>query len=136
MTYNNGPLQVYAKIAAKAEKAPERDWFRIVIEFTNAIAEAMADRQMSRVHLAKCMGVSPAYITKILKGDINLTIETMTRLARAVECTPKIILDQVVHTQNAEAWQKPDQNKRNTAEPGYGPDFSTCPTQCLYDLAA
>jgi hypothetical protein len=30
------------------------------------------------------MDVSPAYITKIFRGDVNFTIETMVKLARRV----------------------------------------------------
>ena len=33
--------------------------------------------------LTKRLGTSPAYITKILRGDINFTVDSMVRLAKA-----------------------------------------------------
>ena len=45
---------------------------------------SMQENKISRVELAKRLGSSPAYITKVLRGDINFTVETMVRLAKAV----------------------------------------------------
>lgn len=39
---------------------------------------------LSCKELAVRVGVSPAYISKVLRGDSNLTIETMVKLARSV----------------------------------------------------
>lgn len=40
---------------------------------------------ISQKQLAEKLDTSPAYITKVFRGDANFTIETMTKLARAVD---------------------------------------------------
>lgn len=39
---------------------------------------------MSRAELARRLGTSQAYVTKILRGSVNFTLETMILLARAL----------------------------------------------------
>lgn len=68
------------------EKAKERDTFlaaQIILEFTEGLYDLMERQNISRVEMAKRLGTSPAYITKILRGDINFTIDSMVRLAKA-----------------------------------------------------
>jgi transcriptional regulator with XRE-family HTH domain len=38
---------------------------------------------VSRSELARRLGVSPAYITKVLRGNVNFTLDSMVRLVRA-----------------------------------------------------
>ena len=45
---------------------------------------------MSQKTLAEKLNTSPAYITKIFRGDANFTIETMVKLTRAVDGELKI----------------------------------------------
>ena len=69
------------------EKAREKDTFqtaKIILDFTEGLYGLMQENNISRVELAKRLGSSPAYITKVLRGDINFTVETMVRLAKAV----------------------------------------------------
>lgn len=63
-----------------------------VQDFTEAIFQRMESEGMSRSELARRLGTSPAYITKILRGDGNFTIATMVRLARALGMELKIEL--------------------------------------------
>lgn len=55
------------------------------IAFAVSIERLMKQRGMSKSDLARRLGTSPAYITKILRGDSNLTIKSMVELAAAVE---------------------------------------------------
>jgi transcriptional regulator with XRE-family HTH domain len=69
------------------DKAGQRDTFqtaKIILDFTEGLYGLMQENKISRVELAKRLGSSPAYITKVLRGDINFTVETMVRLAKAV----------------------------------------------------
>lgn len=52
--------------------------------FVLDITARMAAQELSRAELAKRLGTSPAYVTKAMRGDVNFTLETMTRLALAV----------------------------------------------------
>ncbi len=51
------------------------------INFAVEIEKAISANKISQTQLAEIIGVSPAYISKILRGDANLTIETMTKFA-------------------------------------------------------
>lgn len=53
-------------------------------EFMVAINKVMTDKKISKSDLARLIGKSPAYITKIMSGDCNLTIESMVMIARAL----------------------------------------------------
>ena len=58
----------------------------VIIAFTEKVVAAMRERDMSRVELAQRLGVSKAFVTKLLNGNTNLTIRTMVSLAAALEC--------------------------------------------------
>lgn len=52
--------------------------------FVVEIDARMRARDMSRAMLAEKMATTPAYVTKVMRGDVNFTLETMTKLAMAV----------------------------------------------------
>lgn len=56
-----------------------------VLDFTEELARIMENSGISRAELAKRVGTSPAYITKVFGGQANFTVETMTKLALAVD---------------------------------------------------
>jgi plasmid maintenance system antidote protein VapI len=79
------------------EKAEERETYlsaSVILEFTEGLYDLMQDNNISRMELAKRLGKSPAYITKILRGDVNFTIDSMVKLAKAVGGTVQIHLGQ------------------------------------------
>jgi len=53
------------------------------LDFAIALARLLEVNKMSRSELAKALEVSLPMVTKILRGDTNLTIETMVRAVRA-----------------------------------------------------
>ena len=54
------------------------------IGFACEIERALAANGISQNKLADMIGVTPAYVSKVLKGDANLTIETMTKFSDAI----------------------------------------------------
>lgn len=64
---------------------------KAILNFTEEICEQMEKKKVSRANLAKHLGVSRAFITKMLNGQPNLTIKTMVAIAHA--------LDSEFHTQ-------------------------------------
>lgn len=64
----------------------------IVLEFTEEISRLMKERNISSKVLAERIGRSPAYVTKVLRGNANLTIGTMVMLARALEAEVRLCL--------------------------------------------
>jgi len=74
----------FQQLLAEAKK---RDSFwvaRAISAFTEELHKLAEQRKISRAELARRLGTSPAYITKIFGGNVNFTLETMVRLARAL----------------------------------------------------
>ena len=56
-----------------------------IIEFTEELTRLMKENNVTRAELAKRIDSSPAYITKVLCGNVNFTLKTMTKLAMALK---------------------------------------------------
>lgn len=54
------------------------------LRFTEELLELMEKNGVSRSELARRLGVAPARVTSLLTGANNFTIETMVRVARAL----------------------------------------------------
>jgi transcriptional regulator with XRE-family HTH domain len=80
--------QIHEEIQAALKAARETHEYRAEgasIEFTNAMLTRMRQVGISRSKLAAKIGVNPAYISKILRGDTNFSLETMVKIATALE---------------------------------------------------
>lgn len=53
--------------------------------FTEEMCRIMFERNIKRSELALKMGTSKGYITKIMRGSVNLTLEVMVRVAIALD---------------------------------------------------
>lgn len=73
----------YRRLVAEMQSAPEYPAEVAMLEFARVLNDAMSARGISRAELARRIGASPAYVTKVLRGDANLTIATMVKLAGA-----------------------------------------------------
>jgi transcriptional regulator with XRE-family HTH domain len=60
-----------------------------ILDFTDDVCRLMDEIGVSRVELARRIGTSPAYVTKLLRGNVNFTLSTMVRVARALHATVK-----------------------------------------------
>lgn len=80
----------WGKLIEAAERKPaywaEGAW----LQFTEDLLALMNAQNVTRADLARRVGVSPAYITKVFRGTVNLTLETMSRLALAVGASPRL----------------------------------------------
>ena len=56
-----------------------------ISEFTEDLARLMEEKDVNRAELARRMGTSRAYITKMLGGNANFTLLTMVKLAMALD---------------------------------------------------
>jgi len=56
-----------------------------ISEFTEDLSRLMKEQDVSRAELARRMGTSRAYITKLLGGNANFTLLTMVKLAMALD---------------------------------------------------
>ena len=56
-----------------------------ISEFTEDLARLMKEQKVSRAELARRMGTSRAYVTKMMGGNANFTLLTMVKLAMALD---------------------------------------------------
>jgi transcriptional regulator with XRE-family HTH domain len=81
----------------------------VKLDFAAAVDRELERCQLSRSGLARALGTSPAWVTKVLRGDANPTVETMQRVASAVGCdlfthlAPKGVVGVWVEIQKAAA---------------------------------
>ena len=69
-------------------------WLAGVVQaFTEEVFRRMEEQKISRAELARRMGTSPAYVTKILRGNANFTLASMVKLARALGTELRIELE-------------------------------------------
>ena len=74
------------KLKAFVDEAKQSDAYWVEsakLEFALALEQQRRAAGLSYADLAKKMGTSAAYISKVFRGDTNLTIESMVKLARA-----------------------------------------------------
>lgn len=70
------------------------------LDFAMALEKQIRLAGLSYANLAKKIGTSAAYISKVFRGDTNMTIETMVKLSRATGARLNIeIVSESVATQ-------------------------------------
>lgn len=55
------------------------------LQFTEELFQLMERRGVNKTQFAERIGSSPSYVTKALRGDVNLTVESMIKFVRAVD---------------------------------------------------
>lgn len=79
------------------KKAKERETYlkaSIILEFTEGLYGLMQDNNITRKELAERLGTTPAYVTKVLRGDVNFTIDSIVKLAKAAGGSVQIHIGQ------------------------------------------
>jgi len=61
-----------------------KDWLDRSAEVALCVLSVLHEKGMSQKELAVLMGVSPQHVSKILKGNENLTLETISKLEGAL----------------------------------------------------
>jgi ribosome-binding protein aMBF1 (putative translation factor) len=75
----------FHELFAQAEEHADYWVAGAILEFTEGVVREMERQGVTRTELARRLGTTPAYVTKILRGKANFTLETMVRLARALD---------------------------------------------------
>lgn len=65
-------------------KKENRGWIRKSINIAIKVLDVLDEKSMSQSQLAEKLGVSRQQVSKILKGQENLTIETIDKLEHAL----------------------------------------------------
>jgi transcriptional regulator with XRE-family HTH domain len=80
-----GNIRKYQRMFEEALSSPEAWMDSPIVEFTEDLCRLMKEKDVSRAELAKRIGTSRAYVTKLLGGNANFTLATMVKLAFALD---------------------------------------------------
>jgi len=75
----------------KATQAGKVEWRRIMVKegailsFTEDVLRVIAEKGSNQSDLADRMGTSRAFVSKLMQGENNFTIETMSKVAVALK---------------------------------------------------
>jgi transcriptional regulator with XRE-family HTH domain len=75
------------RFKAMLDRAEQRESFHVdgaKLELCEQIYVAMEENGVSEAELSRRLGVSRAYVNKILQGSANLTIESLVKIGRAL----------------------------------------------------
>ena len=64
--------------------AKSKGWLRYSRRIAIKVALAMKQQNLSRQDVADRMGCSPQYVSRLLKGEENLSLETICKLENAL----------------------------------------------------
>ncbi len=73
----------FAKLLARAQDSGTLLVERAKLNYAVSLDELLKRAGLSQAEFARRANVSPAYVTKVLRGDTNYTVETMVKLADA-----------------------------------------------------
>ncbi len=68
---------------------------RLLLEITETIAILMEENKITRSELANRIGSSPAYITKMLRGDNNFTLRKLSDVFYALGQSAHMLLGEI-----------------------------------------
>jgi transcriptional regulator with XRE-family HTH domain len=73
----------YEEITKEFDNDPNYWAEGLKLDFAEEVGRLMEEQKVSRAELARRLGTSPAYITKILHWTANLTLTSMSKIALA-----------------------------------------------------
>jgi len=85
-------MATFAELLERAQRHDEFWEEDIAADFTEELVRWMEEKGISRSELAARIGHRPSYVTKVLRGTVNLTAASMAKLARAVGARVRIHL--------------------------------------------
>src|SRR4051812_7810336 len=96
-------IRNYAEVISRSRKTIEYLTEDLVLRFMGSVITRMDTLKMSRSSLAGRLNTSPAYVSKVLSGESNLSTETMVKLAQALDCDIELNL---VPKSSGNAWKQ------------------------------
>jgi len=68
-------------------------WIETSTRIAVSVLSLLKEKNMSKKDLAEKMGVKPQYVSRIVKGSENLTLETIARLEEALDTKLVKVID-------------------------------------------
>lgn len=103
MTYTSKEYNL--NLASQAAKCSIRGKKNLSFDVAGKISAEMDKQGISRSVLAKKLCVSPAYVTKLLRGHANLTIGSLAKIASVLGCECKILIADKRDTKNSDLFR-------------------------------
>lgn len=98
----NKTRRVFEEFFARAAKQLSYFVEKPILEFTESMTSRMAELKITNSELAEKLGCKPSYVTKVLRGSTNFTLESMVKIGLALDCelapvrlVPKISADKL-----------------------------------------
>ncbi len=115
----------FADLLERAELSDAYQIDRLKVEISERIYNTMTRQDISNAELARRLGKSRAYITKLLRGTTNFTLESLVRISRALSCEVEFELlpkapQAKVRAASAATWET---HSRKLQMPQTGPDL-------------
>lgn len=103
MEFERDGIKYYDEFAEYASQvAPEEwDYFELADDLSDQIFAQMKAKGISKAELAKRLGHSRAYVTKVLAGDMNITMKTLAKFLYHLEAKAKV---KIVDRQSQVQW--------------------------------
>jgi transcriptional regulator with XRE-family HTH domain len=83
----------FRSLLAQAKKRDAYWVGKAIHDFTEDLYRLMEDRGMSKAELAQRIGKTPAYLTKVLRGNSNFTVDSIVKLVHALGVQLSIRID-------------------------------------------
>jgi sugar/nucleoside kinase (ribokinase family) len=83
------PVGTFDSFEGLFQRAEERVGYWVELgklEFTEEMLARMKERGVKKSRLATALGAKAAFVTRLVSGHNNFTLETMVRVARALDC--------------------------------------------------
>lgn len=80
------------ELAEIASSISEEEWAYMALKnsISDQIAAYMETKGIARVALAERMETSRAFVTKVLAGDANMTLKTLTKILHHLDARPEV----------------------------------------------
>jgi len=82
---SSNSIERYREWARSIESDPLFVAEELKLAFADEVARMLESRKLKRIELAEKLGTNRGYVTRVLNTDYNLTIETMARIALALD---------------------------------------------------
>ena len=82
-------------------------WLDVSFDIAFAVLRTLRKKELTQRDLAELMGCSPQYISKILKGSENLTLETICKMEKVLQI--KLIETPYSHLRDTRPSSQPEQ---------------------------
>lgn len=76
----------FAALLNEFQQSEAFEFERAKVEIAEQIHRTMEQQNISNAELARRLGSSKAYVTKILQGNANFTIESLIKISRSMSC--------------------------------------------------